>query len=257
MAHVRRLGEGVTTILVLLILEVGGTAIPAHAQVDVLQASLFGAQEVPPTASSAQGIAVIFLDSTTNTINFTIAHNVTGATAAHFHANAFPGTNAPILINIGAITGLTSPMVGQATLTAQQATDILAGRWYINIHSGAFPGGEIRGQVAATAARPLVISPRQGPIARTAGFDLTFILKATGVSIVGGSLSLNGVDVTVPFAACIRVGTLVSGGLTLRCPLPGGILAPGGNFLSIVLNLSNGSSVGNTVLYNVQNNTEP
>src|SRR5262249_42595711 len=79
MAQVRRptrLRKGITTVTLLLILGVG-VAIPAYAQVDVLQASIFGAQEVPPTGSSAEGIAVIFLNSITNTINFTIVHNVT------------------------------------------------------------------------------------------------------------------------------------------------------------------------------------
>src|SRR5262245_26025291 len=173
MAYGRAFLGRVSTIIIVVVLAVGATAMSAQAQIDVLQASLFAGQEVPPTGSAADGIAVIFLDTTTNTIHFTIVHNVTSPTGAHFHGTAFPGTNAPILIDIGAITGLTSPMVGQATLTtAQQATDLLAGRWYVNIHSSTFSGGEIRGQLASTSPRPLVISPRQGPIAFTEGIDL-------------------------------------------------------------------------------------
>ncbi len=42
---------------------------------------------------------------------------------------------------------MTSPVSGQATLTDAQAADLLAGRWYINLHTAANPGGEIRGQV--------------------------------------------------------------------------------------------------------------
>src|SRR5262249_22553056 len=234
MAHGRAFLGRVSTIIIVVVLAVAATAMSAQAQIDVLQASLFGGQEVPPTGSAADGIAVIFLDPTTNSIHFTIVHNVTSPTGAHFHGTAFPGTNAPILIDIGAITGLTSPMVGQATLTAQQATDLLAGRWYVNIHSSTFSGGEIRGQLASTSPRPLVISPRQGPIAFTEGIDLTFILKGTGRTIVGGSIKLNGIDVTLPLAACLKPGTLVSGGLTLRCPVPGRLLAPGPNFFSVV-----------------------
>jgi hypothetical protein len=36
---------------------------------------------------------------------------------------------------------------GSATLTDAQAADLLAGKDYINIHTAANPGGEIRGQV--------------------------------------------------------------------------------------------------------------
>jgi hypothetical protein len=36
---------------------------------------------------------------------------------------------------------------GSATLTDAQAADLLAGRYYINIHTAATPAGEIRGQV--------------------------------------------------------------------------------------------------------------
>jgi hypothetical protein len=41
----------------------------------------------------------------------------------------------------------TSPAKGTATLTDAQAADLQAGRWYINIHTAANRGGEIRGQV--------------------------------------------------------------------------------------------------------------
>ncbi|MGQ2979031.1 MAG: CHRD domain-containing protein, partial [Polaromonas sp.] len=39
------------------------------------------------------------------------------------------------------------PMSGQATLTAAQMADLLAGKWYANIHTARYPGGEIRGQM--------------------------------------------------------------------------------------------------------------
>jgi hypothetical protein len=42
---------------------------------------------------------------------------------------------------------LASPIKGSATLTEAQAADLLAGKYYINIHTAAHKGGEIRGQV--------------------------------------------------------------------------------------------------------------
>ena len=52
-----------------------------------------------------------------------------------------PGSPFPITPN-------TSPFSGSATLTDAQAADLLAGRWYINVHTAANPGGEVRGQLA-------------------------------------------------------------------------------------------------------------
>ncbi len=40
-----------------------------------------------------------------------------------------------------------SPFEGETTLTGAQASDLMAGKWYFNIHTPANKGGEIRGQV--------------------------------------------------------------------------------------------------------------
>src|SRR5712671_6844520 len=66
-------------------------------------------------------------------------------TAAHFHGPAQPGANAGVAVPIPNVA--TSPAQGSATLTDAQAADLLAGRYYINIHTAANPAGEIRGQV--------------------------------------------------------------------------------------------------------------
>ena len=42
---------------------------------------------------------------------------------------------------------LQSPIEGTATLTENQAGDLLAGKWYANIHTAANPGAELRGQM--------------------------------------------------------------------------------------------------------------
>jgi CHRD domain len=71
-----------------------------------------------------------------------------GATAAHFHGPAAPDANGPVVVAVSVPTGAPQGAAeGQATLTDQQAADLLAGRWYVNIHTVANPGGEIRGQV--------------------------------------------------------------------------------------------------------------
>jgi len=67
------------------------------------------------------------------------------ATAGHFHGPAAVGTNAGVVLPWG--SPITSPMEGSATLTPAQTADLMAGRWYANVHTAANPGGEVRGQM--------------------------------------------------------------------------------------------------------------
>ena len=70
------------------------------------------------------------------------------ATMAHFHGPAPAGKNADVQIWISKRGApATGPIKGQATLTPAQAQQLLAGDWYINVHTSDHPAGEIRGQV--------------------------------------------------------------------------------------------------------------
>lgn len=106
-----------------------------------------GAQQVPSVATAASGSGTATLDTDTNPLSWNITFSGVTATLAHFHGPAPIGVNAGVQVNIGAISGLTSPMVGSAPISAAQANDLIAGLWYVNIHSSANPGGEIRGQL--------------------------------------------------------------------------------------------------------------
>lgn len=113
-----------------------------------LRATLSSAQEVPPNPSAGTGTAAMTFNQATKQLTWNVTYGgLTGpATMAHFHGPAAPGANAGVALPIGA-AGMTSPAAGSATLNDAQVADLLAGRWYINIHTAAHPGGEIRGQV--------------------------------------------------------------------------------------------------------------
>jgi hypothetical protein len=119
----------------------------ANAETLHYTASLVGASETPPTDSAGTGSAAIDLDTTAKTLSWTLTYSgLTGpANMAHFHGPAPVGQSAGVQIPL---TGdLTSPVKGSASITDAQTADLKAGLWYINIHTAAHPGGEIRGQV--------------------------------------------------------------------------------------------------------------
>jgi hypothetical protein len=134
------------TMLVMLAL---GTTVafagPAFAE--KMKATLDGKSEVPPNASAGTGTADIDYDAATKKLSWKLTYSgLSGpATAAHFHGPAEPDKNAGVAVAIPNATS--SPAEGSATLTDAQAADLTAGKYYVNVHTAANPGGEIRGQV--------------------------------------------------------------------------------------------------------------
>ena len=121
-------------------------ATPAMAANVNLKADLKGASEVPPVDSKGSGSVTATYDTASKKLSW--KGTVTGlsgpATAAHFHAGE-PGKNGGVAVPIaGADKG---SFEGSATLTDEQATELMAGKWYVNVHTAANKGGEVRGQV--------------------------------------------------------------------------------------------------------------
>ena len=122
-------------------------AFSGTAFADKMKATLDGKAEVPPNASAGTGTADIDYDAASKKLSWKLTYSgLSGpATAAHFHGPAEPGKNAGVAVAIPNATA--SPAEGSATLTDAQAADLMAGRYYVNVHTAANPGGEIRGQV--------------------------------------------------------------------------------------------------------------
>lgn len=121
-------------------------AAPSRAEVIKLQAELKGSNEVPPNNSAGSGRAEATFDSETKVLTYTVTFtDLSGpAMGAHFHGPSEAGKNAGIALPFKTVQ---SPIQGSATLTDAQAADLLAGKWYANIHTAANPGGELRGQM--------------------------------------------------------------------------------------------------------------
>ncbi len=145
----------------------------AHADADtvVYNFPIEVAQSVPaptiPDGFSPSGFATVTLDTDTNLLTWDITYSgLTGeivAPGAHFHGPAGFGATAGVVVDLAgnvAGTGTGAPLpqpasgslVGNFTISDAQESDILAGLWYVNIHTALNGPGEIRGQVIPAPA---------------------------------------------------------------------------------------------------------
>ena len=151
MTTAKTAATGVLLAAVLALGSCGSTAMRPSSAMDpgtvLMTTQLSGAREVPPVPGIASGSAEVSYNQGTNMLRWTVTYSgLSGlATGGHLHGPAMAGENAPVAIPFNG--SLASPISGGVILSPAQASDLLAGKWYVNIHTQANPGGEIRGQV--------------------------------------------------------------------------------------------------------------
>jgi hypothetical protein len=107
-------------------------------------AMLMGSNEVPANNSTATGTATLTFNNTTKIFTVTVNHTLASATAGHIHKGA-AGTNGGVVFPFATFA---SPInYTSVALTAEQEADLKANLYYVNLHTAAFAGGEIRGQL--------------------------------------------------------------------------------------------------------------
>ena len=121
----------------------------ATVRAETFYAYLSGDQEVSPVVTNGRGYARIVLDETAGMISFTVVYNnlSSAQTASHIHAPAPVGMNAGVAINLGASGGTSGMVVGTASITPTQISQLRAHQGYVNVHTINHSGGEIRGQI--------------------------------------------------------------------------------------------------------------
>lgn len=139
-------GLAVTLATLILALSGCGSMMQPSSMV-AFTTQLRGANEVPPNASNGSGSVDAALNKDTMLLRWKVNYaGLSGiATAGHFHGPAVVGANSGVAL--GWANPVSTGMEGSATLTAAQAADLMAGKWYANIHTAANPGGELRGQM--------------------------------------------------------------------------------------------------------------
>lgn len=120
---------------------------PASQQPDILRLDLVlsGDQETPPVTTTASGSGHLEINLETGAISGSITTNVVNATMAHIH-HGYAGENGPALITLEANVD-TWQVPANAMLDAEALEEVLEGELYVNVHSEAHPGGEVRAQL--------------------------------------------------------------------------------------------------------------
>lgn len=153
----RRLSLAIAGLFVLLV------SAQAQAQTINFTAALHGGNEVPGVVTGAVGTGTVSVNLATQTVTYRIdVYNMpVGTTASHFHVGA-PGVGGPVVVNFTVPTGISNDFAISGTATATDLTPraaqginswedflqaLLLGNVYMNVHSTANTGGEIRGQV--------------------------------------------------------------------------------------------------------------
>ena len=109
-------------------------------------ATLKGASETPANASTATGTATFTYNPTTYILSGTVTFTGIVATASHIHSGAV-GVAGSVVFPLGGASPTSPISFTSGALTTQQQSDLMSGLYYVNVHSVAYPAGEIRGQL--------------------------------------------------------------------------------------------------------------
>jgi hypothetical protein len=149
-------------------------AAPAWASLDTYTAFLYGSNEVGGGDADGFGVATLIIDNAALQVSWSIAAmNIDfPLTGAHIHA-------APAGVNGSVIVSFNSMLTGEAMFDADLAsiTPTNADDFYVNLHTAAYPGGAIRGQLEYVGTA----SPPTPPVPEPA----TTAMMLAGLGLVG------------------------------------------------------------------------
>lgn len=175
---------------------------PLAASAQSYSVLLNGAAEVPgPGDADGLGFGVITIDGTT--LRYAVwTQNIAPATAAHIHTGA-AGVAGPPLVTLD-VNMLAN---GTATITADVASQIKANPsgYYVNVHTGDFANGAIRGQLAATTSGEGTMTAYMPVVGKVGGLNNTNFVTDLRIVNNGGTVA----NVTLDYFASNAAGLTV------------------------------------------------
>jgi len=210
---------------ILLSLALGLAPAGADAVVLFFKARLEGGPAGVTT--NADGAGLFTYDTASRSIGWTVTYrNLSSAiTGAHLHGPAAPGADAPIVVPM---TLSASPLTGNATITALQEADLLAGLWYVNVHTANNLAGEIRGQLepvdtnnysvsygtggpsSSTISGTVTFDPATGLMTWNIGWSVPLLHLVTGTDFHGPARGTENAPVTIPAPTRSGAATLTA-----------------------------------------------
>ena len=163
----------------------------------VLTTKMAGTQENPPTPSLATGTGVFSVDPVTRALAGRVVTSGLTATAAHIHIGAI-SVNAPVAVGFVQTepgSGIWVPPAN-TILTAEQYQSFISGGAYFNVHSAAFPTGEIRGQIGRDVIDVSMTGAQEVPPVVGGGLATARIIVNPLTREVAGAITNIGINAT-------------------------------------------------------------
>ena len=171
-------------------------------------ALLGGDQEVPANTSTATAYGTVVLDPVAKTISAVLVTNGIVGTAAHIHKE-LPGVSGSVVFPLTG--GPTVWTLSATSLTDAQIADLRAGSYYLNVHTTAAPGGEIRGQLTQQVRFAALSGASENPAVTTAASGTGVLALNPATNQISGFVKTSGITGT---AAHIHEGAAgVNGGV--------------------------------------------
>ncbi len=166
---------------------------------------LTGDEEVPASTSKAIGYATIVLDPATKTIKGAVVTSGIVGTAAHIHLG-LPGVAGPVVFPLtGGPTVWTVP--DGTVLSDAQITNLTTGAYYVNVHSTANPGGEIRGQLNQQLRFAALSSANEVPANTSTASGIAVLALNPSTNLVHGFVKTTGITATAAHFHQAAAGT--------------------------------------------------
>ena len=196
--------------------EVRGQIVPDTTV--VVTFPLSGLQEIPQVMSDAMGGGYALFDTTDNGVTLAVATTgVADATMAHIHTG-YAGVNGGVLVALAQDASDVNLWTSGGEINLEQpiADLLLSGGHYVNVHTPANPGGELRGQITPANIEVYGVVPsgdQEAPAVTTDASGTGAITLNTTTGLIIGTINV--FDIT-PSMAHIHAGAAgVNGGVVI------------------------------------------